>query len=72
MVAVFDVGNTNIHIGLYDNWRLSRTFVFPVRARLPVTKIKRIVTTREVKGVAIASVVPRLTKQIENIRWCLV
>lgn len=67
MVAVFDIGNTNIHVGIYDNRRLSRTFVFPVRTRLPVTKIKKIVTMREVKGAAIASVVPRLTRQIENI-----
>ena len=67
MVAVFDIGNTNIHAGLYDSCTLSRTFVFPVRARLPATKVKRIVTMGGVEGVAIASVVPRRTRQLRSI-----
>ena len=70
MVAVFDIGNTNIHAGLYNKCTLSRTHVFPVRAKLPAAKIRRIVTMGEVEGVAIASVVPPLTRQLKSISRC--
>jgi type III pantothenate kinase len=67
MVAVFDIGNTNVHVGLYENQNLSRKLVFPSKPKLPVNKIKRIINSSKLEGVAIASVVPHLTTQFGSI-----
>lgn len=67
MVAVFDIGNTNVHVGLYEDHTSSRKFVFPSKPKLPITKIRRIISNSRLEGVAIASVVPHLTKQFGSI-----
>lgn len=67
MVVVFDIGNTNIHIGLYRGRTLIRKFIFPVRKKLQAAKIRRIFNDGRLTGAAIASVVPRLTKQVVNL-----
>ncbi|MDH4211439.1 MAG: type III pantothenate kinase [candidate division WOR-3 bacterium] len=67
MVVVFDIGNTNIHVGVYRGKTLGRHLVFPTKSRLPNAKIKRILTDKKLRGAAIASVVPSVTKQIVNL-----
>ncbi|UCD05061.1 MAG: type III pantothenate kinase [candidate division WOR-3 bacterium] len=64
MVVAFDIGNTNIHIGLYKGRTLTRKFVLPVSKNVQAAKIRRIFNDRRLTGAAIASVVPSLTKQV--------
>lgn len=68
MVVVFDVGNTNIHIGLYRGRDLEQKWHFPVKKKMPIMKMRGILNDKRLQGVAIASVVPSLTKQI--VRLC--
>ena len=67
MVAVFDIGNTRIHIGLCKGSAVSRKLSFPTRKRLPTSSISRIVKDRHLEGVVVVSVVPYLTKQLVDI-----
>lgn len=67
MVIVFDIGNTNIHIGSYEGQILKKRWHFPVARKLSVTKVRRIITGGRVEGIAVASVVPSLTRQIQRL-----
>jgi len=67
MVIVFDIGNTNIHIGLYRNRTLGRKYIFPTQKNLQKKEIRRILSDRKSTGAAIASVVPRITKQVIDL-----
>jgi type III pantothenate kinase len=67
MVAVFDIGNTNIHAGVYKGHILKRKWVFPAKKKLPLTQIRGILSYKRLEGIAVASVVPRLTKQIRSL-----
>ena len=67
MVIVFDIGNTNIHIGLYRGRTLTRKFILPVNKNVQAAKIRRIFKDRRLAGAVIASVVPRLTKQVIDL-----
>ena len=64
MVAVFDVGNTNLHIGLYADHKLLRKLVYRSGKKLPLVRINEIIAGDDLEGVAVTSVVPRLTKQL--------
>lgn len=64
MVVVFDIGNTNIHVGFYRSRTLARKFIFPTQKNLQKKEIRRILSDRRLTGAAIASVVPRSTKQV--------
>jgi type III pantothenate kinase len=61
MVAVVDVGNTNIHVGLYKHKSLIRHLTHPLSETALESKILSIVSNKNIEGAAIASVVPRLT-----------
>ncbi|MFU8792944.1 MAG: type III pantothenate kinase [Acholeplasmataceae bacterium] len=71
MILLFDVGNTNITIGLSDGKKLLKTF----RLNTEVTKaadeyylnLKSLIDLREIDDVAIASVVPRITEKLKEI-----
>lgn len=67
MVAVFDIGNTNIHAGLYRGRRLTGRMCVPTGDALPVTKIARILSRKTPDGAAIVSVVPRLTRELVKL-----
>ncbi len=67
MVAVFDIGNTNVHVGLYEDRKLLRKHVSRTERELPVAQIIEMITDYELEGAAIASVVPRLTRQLAGI-----
>ncbi len=71
MILLFDVGNTNISIGVSDGFKLIDTY----RLNTIVTKaadeyyiqLKNLVDLSEIKEVAIASVVPRITEKLIEI-----
>jgi len=67
MVAVFDIGNSNIHCGLYKGERLVKNAIYPLTERALWAKILRLVRNRDVEGSAIASVVPDLTHRLRSI-----
>jgi len=67
MVAVFDIGNTNIHIGVYTDHLFSTKLIFPTRKKLPSREIHEILTNQRLDGVGVASVVPQLTRQLVSI-----
>ena len=71
MILLFDVGNTNISIGLSDGQTIHDTF----RLNTEVTKtadeyyiqMKSLFNMIEVTEIAISSVVPRITEKIKEI-----
>lgn len=71
MFLLFDVGNTNIFIGVSDGFKIIDTY----RLNTEVTKtadeyyiqMKNIIDFKQVKHVAISSVVPRITEKLKEI-----
>lgn len=71
MILLFDVGNTNISIGLSDRKTILDTF----RLNTEVTKtadeyyiaMKSLVDMKSITAVAISSVVPRITEKLKDI-----
>lgn len=71
MILLFDVGNTNISIGLSDGFKIVDTF----RLNTIVTKtadeyymqLKDVLSLYDIKQVAISSVVPRITEKLVQI-----
>ena len=66
MVACFDIGNSNIHLGLYNDNRLIKWSMTPQKDRLIERVLENILMRRNIKGAAIASVVPRVTIRIKQ------
>ena len=67
MVAVFDIGNTNVRVALFAQRKLLHKQAFASRRRLPIKKIKKMINEGDLDGVVIASVVPTLTKKIVGL-----
>lgn len=71
MFLLFDVGNTNIFIGVSDGFKIIDTY----RLNTEITKtsdeyyiqMKNIIDFKSVKHVAISSVVPRITEKLKEI-----
>ncbi len=71
MFLLFDVGNTNIFIGVSDGFKIIDTY----RLNTEITKtsdeyyiqMKNIIDFKLVKHVAISSVVPRITEKLKEI-----
>lgn len=71
MFLLFDVGNTNIFIGVSDGFKIIDTY----RLNTEVTKtadeyyiqMKNIIDFKQIKHVAISSVVPRITEKLKEI-----
>lgn len=63
MVGVFDIGNTNIHCGLYDGEILHKKDIFPATRHGITDNLEKFFEDKKLEGIAIASVVPRLTAQ---------
>ena len=64
MVAVFDIGNTNVHVGLYLDRKLVRKLVYPTYREFLFAKIESIFSHDKFEGVAVASVVPHVAKKL--------
>ncbi len=66
MVAVFDVGNSFLHIGIYDNDTLVRKEDFPHRAAVRA-RIWRAFAKYRIQAAAISSVVPGKTEYYRKL-----
>lgn len=67
MVAVIDIGNTNLHIGVYASDRLAAKRIFPVAGKTLEQNITQFLSRKNIDGVAVASVMPRLTTRIARL-----
>jgi type III pantothenate kinase len=66
VVAVIDVGNTNIHFGLYKNERLIKRRIYATSKGVVEKRILRILKGKKIDGAAIASVVPCVNTRISR------
>jgi type III pantothenate kinase len=69
MILLFDIGNTNTHVGLADDRRLVRYTDIPTsawRAGKASVTLARFVGRQRVEGAAVCSVVPRVTPLVRQ------
>ena len=69
MLLLFDIGNTNTHVGLANDRRLTRQTDIPSAAWLAgkaKARLRRFVGKARVDGVALCSVVPRATPRVRQ------
>jgi len=77
MILLFDIGNTNTHMGLADGRGIRRHVDIPTshwKTNEGSRALTKLVGTSGLKGAAICSVVPRLTPKIQSLlrgRWQL-
>jgi len=70
MILLFDIGNTNTHVGLANAKRIVKHADIPTRAFLAgaaVNPLLRFVGKVELQGAALCSVVPRATPKIQSV-----
>ncbi len=71
MILLFDVGNTNISIGVSDGFKIIDTYrlntIVSKAADEYYIQLKNLIDLSEIKEVAIASVVPRVTEKLIEI-----
>ena len=69
LLLLFDVGNTHTHVGLADNHRVRRQTNIPTAwwfTGKATAAVRRFVGRRRISGVALCSVVPKATPQVER------
>lgn len=66
MVGVIDIGNTNIHFGLYEDEALIKKLEISVTEKSVEDRIEKIFDAKKLEGVAIASVVPHFIPRFKN------
>ena len=77
MILLFDIGNTNTHVGLANDRRVVRHTDIPTAGWFSgsaVAQLKRLAGNSTLSGAAICSVVPRATPQVQKAlksRWRL-
>ena len=77
MILLFDIGNTNTHLGLADERRVLKQMDIPTSAWFSgsaAAKLKRFIAKNEIEGAALCSVVPRATpfvKRLVRATWRL-
>lgn len=64
-ILAIDIGNTNIHLGVFQRNHLTRLFNLPNKDANKI--IKHLSNLKNIDGTIIASVVPQLTQQIQKI-----
>lgn len=64
MVAVFDIGNSYIHVGVYRDGRLAKRTVSPVLSKHIERDLMKMLGSKKIIGAAIASVMPRVTPRV--------
>lgn len=68
-LLLFDIGNTNTHLGLADVHRVRRQINLPTRSWFDgsaASEVKRFIGARRISGAAVCSVVPRATPKVER------
>jgi len=68
MILIFDIGNTNIHIGYYENGRLIQKQNLPTAEGMDKKLLKELLYKKSIEGVGVASVVPSLEQKL--YRFC--
>ena len=77
MILLFDIGNTNTHVGLANAQRIVRHTDIPTATWFSgkaMTKLARFVGKAKLKGAALCSVVPRATPSVQKVirtKWRL-
>jgi type III pantothenate kinase len=72
MILLFDIGNTNTHVGLANHRRVTRHADIPTTDFLTGTaesQLRRFIGDMKLEGAAICSVVPRATPKIRRLVW---
>lgn len=68
MLLLFDIGNTNVNIGISDNTKILKSFRLNSEVEKTADEyylaLKSLLDNSDITGVAIASVVPRITEKI--------
>jgi type III pantothenate kinase len=74
MILLFDIGNTNTHLGLANSRHVTRQTNIPTAAwfnGIIIDAILKFVRSDSVEGVALCSVVPRVTPLVLKVVWQL-
>ncbi len=66
MILIFDIGNTNIHLGYYKNDKLIQTKKWRTENGLNNKFLKNLIDKKSIEGVGVASVVPSLNQKLYN------
>jgi len=66
MITAIDIGNTNIHVGLYAGERLRKKLIYPTRKGVREPSFIEMVRVNVPVAVAITSVVPRMAKRFAS------
>src|SRR4030095_1854580 len=69
LLLLFDIGNTHTHIGLGDHHRVRRQTNIPTESWLSgeaTDAVRRFIGSRPIAGVALCSVVPKVTPRVER------
>jgi type III pantothenate kinase len=70
MILLFDIGNTNTHVGLADGVRVIRQTDIPTagwRNGAATKALRRFVAQARLQGAAVCSVVPRVTPLVKRV-----
>jgi len=70
MILLFDIGNTNTHLGLGNARRVTRQANVPTRAWFSgeaPQRVRRFVGAAKVRGAALCSVVPQVTPLVHDV-----
>ncbi|HZF02611.1 MAG TPA: type III pantothenate kinase [Methylomirabilota bacterium] len=70
MILLFDIGNTNTHLGLADERRVLRQINVPTREWFggkASALVKKFVGAQKIEGVVLCSVVPRATPLVRKV-----
>jgi type III pantothenate kinase len=69
MILLFDIGNTNTHVGLADDKRVMKQINVPTRewfGKNAKIHVKKFVGTKKITGAILCSVVPRATPRVRK------
>ena len=69
MILLFDIGNTNTHVGLADDKRVVKQFNIPTRGWFDgkaAALVKKFIGAKKIEGAALCSVVPRATPEVRS------
>ncbi len=73
MILLFDVGNTNVTIGLSDGFKIVDVYRLNTNVTLTADQyyiaMKNLFSFKDIKQVAISSVVPRITEKLKEIAF---
>jgi len=66
MILILDIGNTNIHMGLYHNETMVRVDKWATKNGFDKKFFRDLLCNKDIEGVGIASVIPALNQRLNN------